>query len=83
MEYMLLKDGSVRVYEVMLQTGWQVWDELQAHNGIAYYWNGHSQLSHWYRIDVYTHSVPEEEEDCLVFREFDLPEVIKLAVLLG
>lgn len=83
MEYMLLKDGSVRVYEVMLKTAWDVWDEMQAHDGIAYYWRAHSQLSHWYRIDTYTHSVFMENEECLVFRELDLPEVIKLAVMLG
>ena len=74
MEYMLLKDGTVKVFEEI--DAWvDVMTALERYKGVAYYWQ--TSLRGWRKIDP--SSIKSDSLDITID---DLPDVIKLAHML-
>jgi hypothetical protein len=72
MEYMLMHDGSVKVFD-QIHTSFQVRTALHVYEGVDYYWLSDGQ---WYRIPVGS-AVNGGS------KVHDVPEVILLAAMLS
>jgi hypothetical protein len=75
MEYMLMRDGSIKVFEC-LETHEDVVDALYDYDGVAYYWWNANFM--WSCI---TRTSPEVSSKQIT--EDTLPDVIKLAAMLS
>lgn len=76
-----MPDGAVVVYNKPIRTVHQVFEELQKHGGIAYYWLATDEAAEWYRIDTYTHSVSNNLGQ-LIYLDDNPHEMVLLAAML-
>lgn len=74
MEYMLLRDGSVKAFDSLFGQD-DVVDALGDYDGVAYYW--HSARNRWACINL---EIAEGNSQLIDLK--DVPDVIKLAAML-